>query len=113
MTIKQNGVKVADDTRLYPYQAWILKQFKYGSGLKDFELSKEGYYTEKIPDDYSTSNTSCAKRFTLASGSKSMEFVGKICDGIFHQDRYTSSNIAVDVELVKMRIDFAYLNLTS
>ena len=63
-------------------------QLKCGTGLKESDLTMEGYYNQFYPGDFSKTNASFQKRLTLASKSKSIEYVGKMCDTIFLQERY-------------------------
>ena len=106
MNVRLNDTIICNAMGLYPYQAWILKQLKSGTGLKESELTREGYYKETDPDDYKTTNTSFQKRLEQATGSKSIEYIGKICDGLFLQERYIPNNVAVSIELVKSDTKF-------
>jgi hypothetical protein len=84
---------------LYPYIAWIQTQLNASEGVKSSKLSKEIYYKDTDPDDYTTANDGFVKRLALAKHGKQFEMVGRLKDAMFEQKRYIPNTIQVDIEL--------------
>jgi len=101
LSVRVNNKAVIGSNGLYAYQAWMQKKLKVSSGVKDSELSKEVYYKDNDPDDYSDANTGFTQRVELAKKSRSFEMIGKISDNFFNQQRYLINTVDVDIELTR------------
>jgi hypothetical protein len=99
VNVKLNGQAICETSMMYPYQAWMMKQLTNGAGIKESELTKELYFKDTSPDDFSESSVSFQNRLKVSTGSKSFEMVGRICDSVFDLPRYLPNNVVVDIEL--------------
>jgi hypothetical protein len=99
VNVKINETPVDQSNNVYPYIAWLQKQLILGQAVKDGELSKEMYYKDTEPDDYTSADTGYQKRMALSAGSKRFDMVGRLCLGVFEQNRYLLDFTTVEIEL--------------
>jgi hypothetical protein len=112
VNVKFNERLVSTSNNMYAYQAWIRNLISTSSGTKDSEMSKEMYYKDSDPDDFTDQNLGFKKRRQLAAGSKPFELIGRISDGIFDQTRYIPNTVNVDVEFTRNNPKFCLSGLS-
>jgi hypothetical protein len=113
VNVKFNERLVSSNNHLYAYQAWMRNLISTGSGSKESEMSKEMYYKDSDPDDFTDQNPGFKMRRQLTAGSKQFELIGRISDGLFEQARYIPNNVNVDIEFTRNNPKFCLSGLVT
>ena len=106
VSVRINDHETMENNELYPYQAWISKQFSAGIGEKTSKMSKEMYYKDTDPDDFSENNKGFQARMALAKLSTPFEVTGRLCGAMFEQPRYFTNDTVIEISLKRSSDEF-------
>jgi hypothetical protein len=102
--VSLNDKLVSSSSATYHYRAYLETLLNYGKAAKETQLTAAGWYkdTSGAMDDIDMiTNVGLASRHRLASGSKTIDLVGRLHSDIFFQEKLLLSGVGMRIKLAR------------
>ncbi|KAL3091932.1 hypothetical protein niasHT_028869 [Heterodera trifolii] len=110
MRMSINGREIFNSNSLMAYKTYFSHELSYSTAAKDSHLNAAGYY--KNTSLVLETNSGCALRRNLFTGSKTAQFVAKIDADLFNQPMYLINFCELDVEILPNDTNFLLISPT-